>query len=1168
MRVAPSEGFSGYLAADTRPVSFQVFVGGTDVTAYVKSMEIKRDAGDSKVATFTAASASEADITLAPASALMNHGNFSVEAVTISVGFDSENIALFSGSVRRCSRNLNDDTVELTCLDTALSLKRTFVNTPSMFRVNSAIYMREILEQAGFTSRAAAPNEMLFALDFDSNEYCAVTSSRKMVADTRDNGINQVLIYPHRLYRFNGKPYHYENAGRSQRLVVGQVPITHYGVTARYNNSEMVDYKRIIRAENAGGKQYMSVPVGYGGGACKNPSIIDYGSSHDGYRYWMVMQPSPASVMSDRLKRLWKYNGYSAALSIALREGLKGDPVVCTSDDGISWYALGTQPIATRPTYTTHVHVKDRDTDTGKEVSVTLDAGDEKLGVLLLESSICKTDGANGPVVVWRRVTGSTEAIWYSHYLPATDTWSTPAKWRTGAINTLCAPYVVQESDTKYTLYWINRAKNPNLMYRATSTTVGGTLTTAEACSISGLNGDYDIWRVAAIKDPSGTGYNACATLAHRHIYDPHRVAFMSSIDGSHWKINMNSLVNRGRLSWDNGGIHSGCFVPNVDTGTGQVHEFWYCACNANNVWGMGRTNLMQTLAPWEGDIPTRTPNGPVMWGGMTVTKCIDGVTPATGSDIFSQTKSDIITKDLYFGGWFTEDIDWSTTTNKFLMMEVNFGNALKAILSKEGTDIYARLYSYYSNTWNLVSDSSIDMSAKADWDADDDGHYVRAKITTSYPSANTYPQAQIRVYVDTYTGDNPTAVEVARIKTSAGLTSVGIISPMSAQLHTALSYTSTFPGLKFDNLFVSTVAASSPAHQYQLDKGLNRIEAAAYQGTDAWSELRSVAESELGCITFDYDNKFRFYNRHHYTSASKMGESAFDVSDDDYLISAAMLSDISSIKNVLNVKVKDQDLGVARDIWKADSAILVDPGEVLTFDVNVAGCLESLDTELSSNPTAKYGCSRFRARQVKGYDENGEPLFTENGVNHSAGGREGWIEINLTPFGRNITVEITNSGSRRVGLVDGNGNPYLYLWGRVYNEARFRSGESPVITRSDQSSIALYGANEYEIDLDFISTVSAAEALADYMLYRYSLPQAQLDNVKILGNPLLELGDRVTVSCDRLGLTDAEAWIEKITEALSPETGYTQSLTLAVADGGEWFTLDTTTLGTARLTY
>jgi hypothetical protein len=116
-------------------------------------------------------------------------------------------------------------------------------------------------------------------------------------------------------------------------------------------------------------------------------------------------------------------------------------------------------------------------------------------------------------------------------------------------------------------------------------------------------------------------------------------------------------------------------------------------------------------------------------------------------------------------------------------------------------------------------------------------------------------------------------------------------------------------------------------------------------------------------------------------------------------------------------------------------------------------------------------------------------------------------------------------------------------------------------VTARDETSIAEFGENEIEVDLEYVVNVDSANSLANYLKDRYKRGIQRMEDVNIIGDPLLEVGDRVTLTFSPMGV-DQSYWIENIDDVLSPDAGYNQKVDLSIADEGNWFVLGTSLLG------
>ena len=1170
MKPSPGTAFDAQLISASRDVTYKVYfeIDGveTDVSDSVKNVQTSRSAGDSKVSTFTGSLSSEATIVISPAE--FDFGaNPMRNRVRVLVGFAGSNVQIFSGLIQRIQKKSSGEAI-VTCLDEALALTRISVETPALFNVYSTEYMKEILENAGFTARMAPPSSTIFAADFDVSAN-AVVSAEKKVSSTQDNGVNLSTIKPSKGLDLNLKKYYYRESERSFALHIQPSTITHPTTSAGSQSSEITDPAFVIPPTNATGRAYLPMPSGYGGGAVTNPTVLYFPSTQWGYKYYMTGHCNPESELSEFTKQLWRDNGCSGVLGFAERIGFRGDPSVLVSSDGDSFStAPWDNPIATVPTYPVDTVVKKYNSTTKQYDNYTIAAGENVLGVINTDPTLYWSAGTL--YCIWTQITKSYQ-YWY--YASTVDgiSWSAPVLWVTFAVGQGMSPSFASDADGNLHVWWISfEAASTVVRHSLISGSIGSTIlelnrgdNIAELCtfSVNGSNiGSVGFSRLAVTPCHSGVGFDAILTICQYGTIGANpRIHFASSFDGRSWNTGSRPLISPSTEGWDNRIIASGTLVANPDTLTGQIYDIWYSGYDGNTTWGVGRTEVFEEVV-FLAEISDSLPNGPISWDFVS-TRMIDGATGATWANLWPASGEAEHTVSM--SGFFQPhtDIVWASNTQKFLLMEADFGYWFKLILSVEGSNINARwLYCPPGGaTWTLYAITSKAMTGT--WAAFTP-MLVGASLGVKWVGT-TYPTGHLDV-VTGYSGGASSRTTGAwslgteqKFYNIKELRSVRILSTGSGSIHSTY-FDSTFPGMGYENLTVNVapIPATIPNPQYVMDRGLNVIHAASYRGTNPWEELRDVCEAELGCMVWDEDGVLHFYNRHHYTHPSRMTVVG-ELTDDTSLTGFTLNHDVADVKNIVNVKVRNQKRGQTNDIWKLTTDLWVPARQSITFDVETAGTLEAIDTIVSGIGSG--GESRFRAAFLAGYD-NGVPFTRQDGKTGGAGGAEGSIRVSVFPRGSSATITITNLSSQSIAMNDGSGKPYMFLWGRVFHDTRFSSGEGIVVTKEDSASVAVYGANEVELSLPYMTSATLGEALATYLICRFADGIDRLEDITIVGNPLFEIGDRVTVTFPRLGV-GAQYWIESIGDNVAPEVGYTQNLSLSVADAGNWFILDSSIL-------
>jgi hypothetical protein len=141
--------------------------------------------------------------------------------------------------------------------------------------------------------------------------------------------------------------------------------------------------------------------------------------------------------------------------------------------------------------------------------------------------------------------------------------------------------------------------------------------------------------------------------------------------------------------------------------------------------------------------------------------------------------------------------------------------------------------------------------------------------------------------------------------------------------------------------------------------------------------------------------------------------------------------------------------------------------------------------------------------------------------------------------------------------LQDAGSNPSVHVWGCPIS-APLLEGEASTIyaVKENTASIGSYGERTMEIDNPFISNYDYAEWMAEYLLHYYGTIRPRLENVEIMGDPRLEIGDRVTVvdAAESTGI-NTECWIMGVDYDEGPP--YKQRLKLAQADKSNFLILD-----------
>lgn len=121
-----------------------------------------------------------------------------------------------------------------------------------------------------------------------------------------------------------------------------------------------------------------------------------------------------------------------------------------------------------------------------------------------------------------------------------------------------------------------------------------------------------------------------------------------------------------------------------------------------------------------------------------------------------------------------------------------------------------------------------------------------------------------------------------------------------------------------------------------------------------------------------------------------------------------------------------------------------------------------------------------------------------------------------VNPFGARIVIG--NVGTRPVVLQEDGGVAYPMIYGKVVE----RIETEQTITRFYEQSVVQYGEQKFEASPTWITNHVAANALADWIL-AFSKTGLRYHTISVFSNPLIEIGDMVTMNYPNKNITTAK---------------------------------------------
>lgn len=333
--------------------------------------------------------------------------------------------------------------------------------------------------------------------------------------------------------------------------------------------------------------------------------------------------------------------------------------------------------------------------------------------------------------------------------------------------------------------------------------------------------------------------------------------------------------------------------------------------------------------------------------------------------------------------------------------------------------------------------------------------------------------------------------------------------------------------GLNGGQFMLDIVNAQTPVPPTSFDSTLNPMLATPQVDTsDPWELLQQLASAEQGIVLFDEGGTLRFYNRNRMlggaavaTLTTRPGTASAN------LKSLASTEAADAVCNYVTVQAVPYELDPPNTVlWDASEVLGVNPASTLRIPVEFSGPVYTL-TAITYNA----------AKNANG---------TGGDVSNLALGAE-----KITESTYNIRVD--NPNAFAVYLVANStqptiqGQPYIVVTGRAIRPSV--SGYAAV--RTDTSSQIRYGRQVLDVGANpFLQSASTASGLADFLLSALREPHPTLSGVEIVGDPRLQLTDRVRVT-DPDGLAlDADHWLVGIQTRFSTSDGLAQSVTLREA--------------------
>lgn len=320
------------------------------------------------------------------------------------------------------------------------------------------------------------------------------------------------------------------------------------------------------------------------------------------------------------------------------------------------------------------------------------------------------------------------------------------------------------------------------------------------------------------------------------------------------------------------------------------------------------------------------------------------------------------------------------------------------------------------------------------------------------------------------------------------------------------------------------------------IETGLNDLIATPPIDADttAWTILQDIAQAEAGLVLFDEPGRAQFWNRRHWGTAVAANTLQRTLTATTALKTATVARMSDRVRNVIRVPVAPVSVQAISVIWS------LGPEDYVSIP---GGQIRSRSFDMSS-------LQLYQVDTAAGIIPSGGALINGHSGYRAAKTKAGATEVsNLTmtviPDGISVNVSWYNPNTFTVWLVTPDlgypagsvGLPTAAVVGRLITSDTTAPdtgvtvpSNATVIEGSWQPSINTYGRRVLTLPSSlWRQFADDAQDLATDLLHACAWPKPQLSQVTVVGDPALQLGDRVQIRDDsspsQTGI-DEPAWV------------------------------------------
>lgn len=347
------------------------------------------------------------------------------------------------------------------------------------------------------------------------------------------------------------------------------------------------------------------------------------------------------------------------------------------------------------------------------------------------------------------------------------------------------------------------------------------------------------------------------------------------------------------------------------------------------------------------------------------------------------------------------------------------------------------------------------------------------------------------------------------------------------------------------------------------LEPGLSELTAIpSTEADDAWALLQEIVGAEFGTLVFTGSGVATFRNRQHWRKNVTANTVQRTLTATDSILDLSTVELADQVRNRIKIPVTPLNILPTQVVWQQSDVVAVPAKDTLTLWAKPQnGQFYGVDTTGWVTPegggTGTAGDDKSGYRAARNQD--------------GTGGQISNLTMTITVFADSAKIVFTNPNAFDAWLVSphggvspnggstypavSDGKAAAQLVGKlITGQVTPLDGDTVDPSLGDAGSVAEAMLSGLTSDTERLYTapsspwrqsLDSAQSCADDLLRALHRPVPQVQNLSIVADPSLELGDRVQIKDESGTKLDDPFWIVGITTTYSATEGMTQSVTL-----------------------